>query len=238
MRAGNTPVPSARVRASRSSYLEVYTRDFNTGPCFIKLTDDPGERAGGGGVEALGHAAREIGFAAGDDGVAHSFGHEDGVPGFGDGGIHEDAVGAELHDDGGVRGGADAGIQDHGNFGDAFAENAEIGGILHAEAGADGRGKGHDGRGAGVNELAGGDEVVVGVRENDEDFLDKDARGFDELLGVGKKSLLVADDFKLDPIRKTDFAAQASGSNGFVGGVASRSVRQDKDFFAINVIQQ
>src|SRR4030088_639474 len=29
------------------------------------------------------------------------------------------------------------------------------------------------------------------------------SRGFDELLGVGKKSLLVADDFELDPIRKT-----------------------------------
>src|ERR1700694_5125632 len=192
MRAGNTPVPSARVRASRSSYLEVYTRDFNTGPCFIKLTDDPGERAGGGGVEALGHAAREIGFAAGDDGVAHGFGHEDSVLGFGDRSVHEDAVGAELHGDGGVRGGADAGIHDHGNFGYAFAEDAEVGGMLHSKARADGRGEGHDSGCPSVDELAGGDEVVVGIRQNDEAFLDEDARGFDELLGIGEKSLLMA----------------------------------------------
>src|SRR5467141_1738747 len=198
----------------------------------------PAHWAGGGSVEALGHAASEVGLAAGDDGGAHGFGHEDGILGFGDGGVHQDSIGAKLHGDGGIRSGAHSGIHDHGNFGDAFAENAEVGGILHAEAGADGRGQRHDGGGTGVNEFAGGDEVVVGVRENDEAFLTEDARGFDELLGVGKKSLLVADDFKLDPVRKTDFAGQASGSNGFVGGVESRSVRQDKYFFAINVIQQ
>src|SRR5258708_26046687 len=143
------------------------------------LADDAGERAGGGGIEALGHAAGEVAFAAGDDGVAHGFGHEHGVLGFGDRGVHQDAIGAEFHGHGGVGSGADAGIHDHGDFGDAFAEDAEVGGILHAEAGANGRGKRHDGGGAGVNELAGGDEGVGGVREKDEAFLNEDARGLD-----------------------------------------------------------
>ena len=88
---------------------------------------------------------------AGDDGVTHGFGHEGGVGGFGDGGVHEQAVGAEFHRDGGVGCGAYAGIDDHGDFGDAFAKDAEIGGILDAEAGADGRGEGHDGCGACVD---------------------------------------------------------------------------------------
>ena len=35
------------------------------------LADDAGERAAGGGVEAFGHAACEIGFAAGANGFAH-----------------------------------------------------------------------------------------------------------------------------------------------------------------------
>src|SRR6266403_3238874 len=89
--------------------------------------------AGGGGVEALGHAAGEVGFAAGDDGVAHGFSHEDGILGFGDGGVHEDAIRAALHGAGGVGSGADTGIHDHGNFSDALAEDAEVGGILRSE---------------------------------------------------------------------------------------------------------
>src|SRR6267378_8523027 len=141
MRAGNTPVLSARERASGSSYPYVYSRHRNTGPYFSKLADHAGERAGGRGVEALWHAAGEVGFAAGDDGIAHGFGHEDGVLGFGNGGVHEDAIGAKLHGNSGVGSRAHAGIDDHGNFSDAFAEDAEVGGILHAEARADGRGE-------------------------------------------------------------------------------------------------
>ena len=203
-----------------------------------KLADDAGEGAGGGGVEALGHAAGEPGFAAGDDGVAHSFGHKNGIGCFGDSGVHEDAVGAELHGDGGVRGGADTGVNDHGNFSDAFAEDAESGGILNAEAGADRRGEGHDGGGASVDELASGDEVVVGVGEDDETFFDKDAGRFDELLGVWEKSLLVADDFELDPVGEADFAGEARGADGFVGGVTGGGVGEDEEFFAVNVIEK
>src|SRR5260370_30528450 len=150
------------------------------------LADDAGERAGGGGIEAGGNAASEVGLAAGDDGVAHGFGHEHGVLGFGDRGVHQDAIGAEFHGHGGVGCRADACIHNHGNFGDAFAEDAEVGGILHAKAGADGRGERHDGGGAGGHQLAGGDEIVVGVGGDDEAFLREDASSFDELLGVGE----------------------------------------------------
>ena len=78
-------------------------------------------------------------------------------------------------------------------------------------------------------------EIVVGVGQNDEAFLHQDARGFDELFGIREKSLLVADDFQLDPIGKADFAAEARGADGFVGGVAGGGVRQDEDFFAVDV---
>jgi hypothetical protein len=45
--------------------------------------------------------------------------------------------------------------------------------------------------------------------------------------------LLVADDFELDPIREADFAGEARGANGFVGGVACGGIRQDEDREAI-----
>jgi len=200
--------------------------------------DDAGEGGGGGGVEALGHAAGEEGLVAGDDGVAHGFSHEHCVGGFGDGGVHENAIGAEFHGHSGIGGSADARVHDHGNLGDAFAEDAEIGGILDAETRADGRGKRHDGGGASVNEFAGSDEVVVSVREDDEAFLDENLGGFDELFGVGKKRLLVADDLELDPVGEADFAGEACGADGFVGGVAGGGVGQNKDFVAVDVVEE
>ena len=174
----------------------------------------------------------------GDYGVAHGFGHEGGVGGFGDGGVHEEAVGAEFHGDSGVGGGAHTSIDDHRDFGDAFAEDAKIGGILDAEAGADGRGQRHDGGGSRIDKFACGDQVVIRVRKNDEAFFYEDARGFDQLLGVGEKSLLVADDFQLDPVGEADLAGETSGANGFVGAVTSGGVRQDEHFFAVDKIEK
>ncbi len=40
-----------------------------------RLADGAGQGAGGGGVEALLHAAGEVGFAAGGGGFAHGLGH-------------------------------------------------------------------------------------------------------------------------------------------------------------------
>src|ERR1700722_20854468 len=101
------------------------------------LADDAGEGAAGGGVEALGHAASEVGFSAGADGLAHGFGHELGVLSFGDGGVHEEAVGAEFHRFGGIGGSAYTSVHDHRDFGDTFAQDAKVCRVLDAEAGAD-----------------------------------------------------------------------------------------------------
>ena len=202
------------------------------------LAHHAGERAGGSGVEALGHAAGEIGFAAGEGGIAHGFGHEHGVLSFGDGGVHQEAVRAKFHRKRRVRGGAYACVYDHRDFGDAFAKDAKVGGILDAETRADRSRERHDGRGASVDEFAGGDEVVVRVREDDETFLDEDARSFDELLGVREKSLLIADDFELDPVGEADFASEACGANGFVGRVTGGGVGQDEHFFAVDEIEE
>src|SRR4029077_16277074 len=170
------------------------------------LADHAAQRARSGGVQALGHAAGEPGFAAGGNGFAHRFGHEDRVGGFGDGGVHEDAVGTQFHGHRSIGSGAYTRVDNHRDFRDAFAEDAEVGGILNAEAGANRRCQGHDGGGAGIDEFAGGDQIVIRVREDHEAFFYQDARGFKELLRVGEKSLLVADDFQLDPIGEANFA--------------------------------
>ena len=78
------------------------------------------------------------------------------------------------------RGGADSGIDDHRDFGDHLAQDAQVGEVLDAQAGADGRGQRHDRRGAGVDQAAGVDQVVVGVGQHDEAFLDQDAGGFEQ----------------------------------------------------------
>ena len=107
------------------------------------------------------------------------------------------------------------------DFGDALAQDAQVGGILDAQAGADGRGQRHDGCGAGIDQLARSDQVVVGVGQHDEAFLHQHPRGFEQLLGVREERLLVADHFELHPIGEADFAAEARGANRFVGGVAA-----------------
>ncbi len=124
------------------------------------------------------------------------------------------------------------------DFGDAFAEDAEIRGILDAEAGADGRGEGHHGGGASVDELAGGDEIVVGVRKHDEAFVHQNLCGLNQLFGVGEERFLVADHFELHPVGEANFAGQTRGADGFVGGVAGGGVGKNEDFFAIDVVEQ
>jgi hypothetical protein len=102
---------------------------------------------------------------------------------------------------------------------------------LDAEAGANGRSERHDRGSPGVDEFAGGDQVVVGVGEDYETFLNENASGFDELLGVGKQRLLVADDFELDPVGEADLAGEARGTDGFISGVAAGSIWKNEDFF-------
>ena len=82
------------------------------------------------------------------------------------------------------------------------------------------------------------DHVVVGVGENHETFLDKDAGGFEQSGIVGEERLFVADDFQLDPVGEADFAPQHGGAHRVVGGVAGGRIGQDKYFRAIDVIDQ
>src|SRR5262249_59050008 len=113
-----------------------------------------------------------------------------GVLSFGDSGVHEDAVRTQFHGNGSVGRGAYASVHDHGNFADALSQDAQVRGILNAHAGTDGSGQGHHRGGASIDQFASGDQIIVGVGQNDEALLHQDARGFNELLGVREKSLL------------------------------------------------
>ena len=55
---------------------------------------------------------------------------------------------------------------------------------------------------------------------------------------VGIEGLLVADDFDLDPVGESDFAAETRGADGFVGGVAACGVGQEEIFFGIDEVEQ
>src|SRR2546421_2339394 len=79
-------------------------------------------RAGAGGVELLRHAAGEKGLAPGLDRFSHRLRHQHRVLRLRDRGVHEHRVAAELHRDGGIGGGAHAGIDHHRHLGAADDE--------------------------------------------------------------------------------------------------------------------
>ncbi len=60
-------------------------------------SDQSRQRGGRVGVQLAGHAAGQVGVAAGDHRVLHRAGHADGVLCLGDGGVGDDAIAAELH---------------------------------------------------------------------------------------------------------------------------------------------
>ena len=110
--------------------------------------------------------------------------------------------------------------------------------LLQAEAAADGRAERHDGCGARVDEALGVDNVVGGVGQDGEAFLDQDARGFERGLNVGIERCLVADDFDLDPVGEADLAAEARGADGLVGGEAAGGVGQQEVALGIDEVEQ
>ena len=170
--------------------------------------------------------------------MLHGFGHEDGIGGGGDGGVHEDAVGAHFHGEGGVGGGADTGVDDERDGGDFFAEDLQRGAVLDAETRADGGCERHDGRGSGVNEALGEDNVVGGVGQDGESFGDEDAGGFEGGLDVGVEGGLVADDFYFDPVGEADFAGETRGADGLVGGVTAGGVGQEEVAARVDEVEQ
>ena len=111
-------------------------------------------------------------------------------------------------------------------------------GVGDAEAGADGRAERHDGGGADVDEALGENDVVGGVGQDGEAFLDEDAGGFDGGLDVGVEGGLVADDLDLDPVGEADLAAKARGADGFLGGVAAGGVGQEEVALRVDEVEQ
>ena len=178
-----------------------------------------------------GDSAGEKSEPARDDCVLHRLRHRHRMLGACDGGVHQHAVGAQFHRERGIRRRADAGIHDHRHLRE-LADDPDVVGVLNAETGADRRAERHHRRCACVFELAARDRIVVGVWQDDEAFLDQDARRFDERFVVGKERPLVADDLELHPIRQAGFASQPRRANRVVGRVAAGGVRQDEDALA------
>src|SRR5207248_3670756 len=116
---------------------------------------------------------------------------------------------------------ADAGIHDERDFRDALTQNAQVRCVLNSKTRADRRSQRHHRGGTGVDEFARSNQIVIRVRQDYKSFFDQNARGFDELLGVGEKRLLIADDFKFYPVRETYFTREASGANGLVRGITA-----------------
>ena len=170
--------------------------------------------------------------------MLHGFCHEDGIGGGGDGGVHEDAVGAHFHGESGVGCGADSSVDDERDGGDFFAEDLERGAVLNAEAGADGGGERHDRCGSGVDEAMREDDVVRGVGEDGESFFDEGAGGFERGLDIGVERGLVADDFDLDPVGEADFAGKTRGADGLVGGVTAGGVWQEEVAARVDEVEQ
>ena len=98
---------------------------------------------------ALGDASSAAGEAACFDGVAHGSGHGFWVLAAVDRASEKHAGAAELHGEGGVGGGADAGVDKHGHM-CAGADELEVVWVEDAQARADGSAERHDGRGTGV----------------------------------------------------------------------------------------
>src|SRR5690349_2254621 len=119
-----------------------------------------------------------------------------------------------------------------------FADDAQVSRVLNAHSGTDRSAKRHHGGGAGIDQLAGVDQIVVSVRQYDEAFLDQNAGGFEQSFIVWEQRLLIADHFELDPVGEADFAGEAGGADRFVGGVAAGGVGQDEHFRTIDVIDQ
>ena len=125
------------------------------------------DRAARGRVHLPRDAAGEIGEPAREDRVLHRLRHRDRLLRAGNGGVHQHAVGAELHRQRRVRCRADAGVDDERHARE-LADDADVVGVLDAEARADRRAERHDRRRAGVLQLAAGDRIVVRVRQHDE----------------------------------------------------------------------
>jgi hypothetical protein len=129
-------------------------------------------------------------------------------------------------------------VHDQRHAGDHSRRMRMLACVLNADAAADGRAQRHDRSRAGVDQTLGEDDVVGGVGQNGEAFLDQHARGFERGLHVGIERGLIADDFDLDPVGEADLAAEARRADGLVGGVAAGGVGQQEEALGIDEVEQ
>src|SRR6516162_2531792 len=224
---------SIRCRNSFESYLGSHRVGVK-----LESADYTSEWRRSRSVQALRHPAGEIRLAASTHGSAHRFRHQNSIGGLGYRCIHQHAIGAEFHRNCGVRRCADTRVHDHRNFRDSLAKNPQISGILDAETRANRCRQRHYRRSADIDQLPGGDKVVVAIRQNDKTLFHKNLGRFDELPRVGEQCLLIADNLEFDPIREADFAGEPGCPDSFVSGIASGGVRKDEYLLAINIIEQ
>ena len=146
----------------------------------------------------------------------------------GDRGVHEHAVAAEFHRDRGIGSGADAGVDDDRHL-RVLDDFDQVPAVLDAEARTDRRGQRHHRDAADFFEPFGQDRIVAGVDHDLEAVGDELLGGLQGLHDVGEQRLLVAEHFQLDQRMAVEqFAREAAGAHGVLGGVAAGRVRQDR----------
>ncbi len=114
------------------------------------------------GVGCAGPAGPAARFHA----LAHGFGHAVRLLGPGDG------VTSEFHGDGRVRGRANTGVEDHGNYG-RVPDDGQVVRVADAHPAADRCAERHDRGAAEAFEADGDDRVVVGVGENNKTVVEQ-----------------------------------------------------------------
>ena len=180
------------------------------------------------GVQPARDAARLARGVAGLDRQAHRPRHPGGVLGARDRAGQQHAVAARLHRERGVRGGADAGVEDHRHAG-LLDDQAQVVRVVDPHAAADRRAERHHRRAAGVLEPARQDRVVVGVGEHDEAVGHQLLGGRQQLGGVGQQRLVVADHLELHPVGLERLAGEPGGGDRVARREAAGGVRQQED---------
>ena len=150
---------------------------------------------------------------------------------------HQHGVAPELHGQTGVRGRADAGVEDHRDPG-LLDDEGDVVGIADAEAAADGGPEGHHRGTADLLEAPGGDRVVVAVGEDHEPVVDQRLGRRHQLDGVGQQGAVVPDDLELHPVGLEGLPGQLGGEHGIGGGEAPGGVGQDVDAQLLQQVDQ
>ena len=158
---------------------------------------------------------------AGFDGFAHGLGHQPGVLCSCHRGGQQHTVAAELHGGGGIRSGADAGIEDHWDR-DRVSNDRQVVGVANPHAAADRRPERHDGGASSVGQSTSQDGIIVGVGQNHKAQSDQLLRRIEQLHPVGQQRPVVADDLELDPIGLQRLAGQLGGQDGVGRGSSQR----------------